>query len=118
MLVRANGESFAPIEVLSRDRSNCPLVEAEDWQLEEIAAGLAELDSGKMVEHEKVVEWLRLNRGKPLRRDEGGMAAGFGATAKPLADDHGPELSQDCEGGVPRKGTTSHRRRPRVSCPD
>jgi predicted transcriptional regulator len=30
--------------------------EAEDWQLEEVAAGLAELDSGKMVEHEKVVK--------------------------------------------------------------
>jgi predicted transcriptional regulator len=37
-------------------RPNC---DAEDWQLEEIAAGLAELDSGKMVEHEKVAEWLR-----------------------------------------------------------
>jgi predicted transcriptional regulator len=39
-------------------------VEAEDWQLGEIAAGLAELDSGKMVEHERVVEWLR-SWGKP-----------------------------------------------------
>jgi RHH-type transcriptional regulator, rel operon repressor / antitoxin RelB len=39
-------------------------VEAEDWQLEEIAAGLAELDSGRMVEHEKVVKWLR-SWGKP-----------------------------------------------------
>ena len=39
-------------------------VEAEDWQLGEIAAGLAELDSGKMVEHEKVVKWLR-SWGKP-----------------------------------------------------
>jgi predicted transcriptional regulator len=29
---------------------------AEDWQLEEVVAGLAELDSGKMVEHEKVVK--------------------------------------------------------------
>ena len=34
-------------------------VEAEDWQLGEIVAGLAELDSGKMVEHDKVVKWLR-----------------------------------------------------------
>jgi RHH-type rel operon transcriptional repressor/antitoxin RelB len=39
-------------------------VDAEDWQLGEIAAGLAELDSGKMVEHEKVVNWLR-SWGKP-----------------------------------------------------
>jgi predicted transcriptional regulator len=40
-------------------RSN---VEADDWQLQEIAAGLAELDSGKMVEHEKVVKWPLPNR--------------------------------------------------------
>jgi predicted transcriptional regulator len=37
---------------------------AEDWQLEEIAAGLAELDSGKGVEHEEVVTWMR-SWGKP-----------------------------------------------------
>ncbi|HXM40073.1 MAG TPA: hypothetical protein VN924_02410 [Bryobacteraceae bacterium] len=34
-------------------------VEAEDWQLGEIAAGLAELDSGKMVEHKRAVKWMR-----------------------------------------------------------
>jgi predicted transcriptional regulator len=39
-------------------------VEAEDWQLGEIAAGLAELDNGEMVEHDNVVEWLR-SWGKP-----------------------------------------------------
>jgi predicted transcriptional regulator len=39
-------------------------VEAEDWQLEEVGAGLAELDSGKMVEHQKVSKWLR-SWGKP-----------------------------------------------------
>jgi predicted transcriptional regulator len=39
-------------------------VEAEDWQLGEIAAGLAELNSGKGVEHEKVVKWMR-SWGKP-----------------------------------------------------
>jgi predicted transcriptional regulator len=39
-------------------------VDAEDWQRGEIAAGLSELDSGKMVEHEKVVNWLR-SWGKP-----------------------------------------------------
>lgn len=46
-------------------------VEAEDWQLGEIAAGLAELDGGKMVEHEKVVKWLhswgKLSKGAPPR---------------------------------------------------
>jgi len=39
-------------------------VEAEDWQLGDIAAGLAELNSGKGVEHEKVVKWMR-SWGKP-----------------------------------------------------
>jgi RHH-type rel operon transcriptional repressor/antitoxin RelB len=39
-------------------------VDAEGWQLAEIAAGLAELDRGKMVEHQKVVKWLR-SWGKP-----------------------------------------------------
>ncbi len=39
-------------------------VEAEDWQLEEVGAGLAELDSGKIVEHQKVSKWLR-SWGKP-----------------------------------------------------
>src|ERR1035438_3365950 len=34
--------------------------EAEDWQLEEVVAGLAELDSGKMVEPEKVGRWRRM----------------------------------------------------------
>lgn len=41
-------------------------VEAEDWQLEEIVAGLAELDSGRMVQHEKVAKWLR-SWGKPAK---------------------------------------------------
>ena len=50
--------SFLAAEAIER------YVEAEDWQLEEIAAGLAELDSGKMVEHAKVAKWLR-SWGKP-----------------------------------------------------
>ena len=47
------------------DRARLSNVKAEDWQLAEIAAGLTELDSGKMVEHEKVVEWLR-SWGRPF----------------------------------------------------
>ena len=39
-------------------------VEAEDWQLEEVATGLRELDAGRMVEHERVSRWLR-SWGKP-----------------------------------------------------
>jgi len=38
--------------------------DAEAWQLREIALGLAELDSAKMVEHEQVVKWMR-SWGKP-----------------------------------------------------
>ena len=34
-------------------------VEAEDWQVGEIAQGLNELDGGQTVSHEKVSEWLR-----------------------------------------------------------
>lgn len=34
-------------------------VEAEEWQLGEIQAGIAELDSGQGVSHEKVSKWLK-----------------------------------------------------------
>jgi RHH-type rel operon transcriptional repressor/antitoxin RelB len=34
-------------------------VESEEWQLGEIQAGTAELDSGQTASHEKVSEWLR-----------------------------------------------------------
>ena len=34
-------------------------VAAEEWQLEEIHAGLQELDSGQSVSHEKVSKWLK-----------------------------------------------------------
>lgn len=34
-------------------------VEAESWQLDEIQAGLAELDEGRGVPHERVAAWLR-----------------------------------------------------------
>ena len=33
-------------------------VEAEEWQLGEIHAGIAELDEGRGVSHEKVSKWL------------------------------------------------------------
>ena len=33
-------------------------VEAEAWQLGEIQAGLADLDQGKTVSHDKVSKWL------------------------------------------------------------
>jgi predicted transcriptional regulator len=34
-------------------------VEAEEWQLGEIEAGVAELDSGRSVSHQRVSHWLR-----------------------------------------------------------
>jgi predicted transcriptional regulator len=34
-------------------------VEAESWQLEEIQAGLEELDEGRGVRHKDVANWLR-----------------------------------------------------------
>src|SRR4051812_40430608 len=39
-------------------------VESEEWQLAQIQAGIAELDSGRGVSHEKVANWLK-NWGKP-----------------------------------------------------
>ena len=33
-------------------------IESEEWQLGEIQAGIAELDSGRKVSHEKVSKWL------------------------------------------------------------
>jgi RHH-type rel operon transcriptional repressor/antitoxin RelB len=39
-------------------------VESEEWQLREIQAGIAELDTGRGIGHEKVTQWLR-SWGKP-----------------------------------------------------
>lgn len=46
-------------------------VDAEEWQLGEIQAGLADLDEGKIISHERVVKWLsswgRRSEHKPPR---------------------------------------------------
>ena len=34
-------------------------VETESWQIDEIAAGVDDLDAGRTVEHDAVVGWLR-----------------------------------------------------------
>ena len=34
-------------------------VQSEEWQLNELQAGIAELDSGQVVSHEKVSKWLK-----------------------------------------------------------
>jgi len=43
-------------------------VEAESWQLDEIQAGLAELDEGHGVAHKDVAAWLQSWGGKRERR--------------------------------------------------
>ena len=39
-------------------------VESEEWQLGELETGIAELESGQEVSHEKVAKWLK-SWGKP-----------------------------------------------------
>jgi predicted transcriptional regulator len=39
-------------------------VESEEWQVSELQAGIAELDSGQGVSHEKASKWLK-SWGKP-----------------------------------------------------
>ena len=34
-------------------------VDAEEWQLEEIQAGITELDAGRQISHERVSKWMR-----------------------------------------------------------
>ncbi len=46
-------------------------VEAESWQLDEIAAGVDDLEQGRAVEHEAVAEWLR-SWGGPDEREPPG----------------------------------------------
>jgi RHH-type rel operon transcriptional repressor/antitoxin RelB len=67
--VRIDAETKKRLDVLARRarRSKSFLaaeaiaafVEAEHWQLDEIQAGLDELDKGKHVAHEPVAAWLR-----------------------------------------------------------
>ncbi len=40
-------------------------VDSEDWQLGEIEDGIAQLESGQSVSHEKAAKWLR-TWGKPV----------------------------------------------------
>jgi RHH-type rel operon transcriptional repressor/antitoxin RelB len=46
-------------------------VEAEEWQMEEILAGIADVEAGKVVSHDRVAKWLRSwgkpSEGKPPR---------------------------------------------------
>ena len=72
--VRIDAETKKRLEALSKQsrRSKSFLaaeaitafVDSEEWQLGEILAGIAELDSGQTVSHEKVSKWLN-TWGKP-----------------------------------------------------
>lgn len=72
--IRIDSETKKRLEALSKrsKRSKSFLaaeaiaayVQAEEWQLGEIHAGIAELDSGQEVSHEKVSKWLK-SWGKP-----------------------------------------------------
>lgn len=48
-------------------------VESEEWQLGELQAGIAELDTGQTVSHEKLSKWLKSwgKAGNQKPRDEG-----------------------------------------------
>ena len=67
--VRIDVQTRQRLETLAK-RSRCPeallaaeaieaYVEAESWQLDEIAAGLDDMDQGRAVEHDEVAGWLR-----------------------------------------------------------
>jgi RHH-type transcriptional regulator, rel operon repressor / antitoxin RelB len=66
--IRIDSETKRRLDALSRrtKRSKSFLVaeaiaayvEAEEWQLGEVQAGIAELDVGRTVSHEKVWKWL------------------------------------------------------------
>jgi RHH-type transcriptional regulator, rel operon repressor / antitoxin RelB len=43
-------------------------VEAESWQLDEIQAGIDELDAGRAIRHKDVANWLRSWGGKRERK--------------------------------------------------
>lgn len=46
-------KSFLAAEAIGR------YIEAEEWQLGEIEAGLADVSDGRIVSHEKVSKWLK-----------------------------------------------------------
>lgn len=46
-------------------------VEAESWQLEEVAAGLDDLEQGRAMDHEAVAGWLRSWGGPDERKTPG-----------------------------------------------
>ena len=72
--IRIDSETKKRLDVLSKrsKRSKSFLaaeailayVESEEWQLNEIHAGIAEIDSGQEISHEKVLPWLK-SWGKP-----------------------------------------------------
>ena len=54
-------KSFLAAEAISQ------YVQAAEWQLSEIHAGIADLDAGRSVSHERVAKWLK-SWGEPSER--------------------------------------------------
>jgi len=67
--IRIDAETKARLDALSKrvKRSKSFLaaeaiaayVESEAWQLEEVQAGIADADAGRVVSHKKVSKWLK-----------------------------------------------------------
>ncbi len=80
--VRIDPETKKRLDVLARrarrsksflaSEAICAFVEAESWQLDEIEAGLRELDEGRGVPHKKVSTWLHSWGRKRERKAPGG----------------------------------------------
>jgi len=72
--IRIDSETKKRLDVLAKSlkRSKSSLaaeaivafIESEEWQLGELQAGIAEMESGRHVTHEKVSRWLK-SWGKP-----------------------------------------------------
>ena len=49
-------------------KASATSIKSKEWQLDETHAGIAELDSGEDVSHEKVSKWLK-SWGRPRESD-------------------------------------------------
>lgn len=75
--IRIGAETKKRLDVLARRsrrsksflaaEATTAYLEAEEWQMAEIQAGLADMDNGKSVSHERVSEWLQ-SWGTPTER--------------------------------------------------
>ena len=64
--IRIDAETKKRLEALSKRSKSflaaeaiASYVESEEWQLGEVQTGIADLDSGRDVGHEKISKWLK-----------------------------------------------------------